>query len=103
MTDYQNYPGAPSSAQQYADEVERRAAANNAQAQMSAQQKEHDLEVGAIVSQGRDTYGKEEFDDASDTVAKAFGDRTPALVYALRGFDTPGAIIMELAKRGEQG
>lgn len=57
---------------------------------------EHNRETGQIVEQGRRDFGTQTFDDASQVVAGALGERTPDIMLALRQFDNPAEIVMHL-------
>jgi hypothetical protein len=76
-------------------------AANNAAALRDMAVVQHSQDMQQIIGAGRSTYGTAEFDNASERVSKAFGEQVGVLTEALRAYDRPGDLVMELAKRGD--
>jgi hypothetical protein len=64
--------------------------------------REHQKDVSEIVSQGRNRYGAEAFDDAAETINNALGpEGTGNLMFILRNHDDPVGIVQKLAESGE--
>jgi len=67
------------------------------QAQQSMGMAQHHKEVGEIIELGQNSYGKKDFDEASQVVADVLGEKAVNLMALVRGFDHPAEIVMHLA------
>src|ERR1700744_5724557 len=59
-------------------------------------------DVDTIIETGRVHFGNAGFDDASQVVAEALGDKTTAVMDTLRQFDRPHEMLVHLANNEQR-